>query len=57
MQRRHKYLWMKGTATWDFNQDGKFKEVMIPKKHKKVYRKVKRNYFKKLAKKEIQEYL
>lgn len=57
MQRRHKYLWMKGTATWDFNQDGKFKEVMIPKKHKKVYRKVKRNYFKKLTKKEIQEYL
>lgn len=57
MQRRHKYLWMRGKCEWDFTQDGRFDKVMIPRKERKIYKKVKRNYFKRIAKKEISEYL
>lgn len=57
MQRRHKYLWMRGKCEWDFTQDGRFDKVMIPRKERKIYKKVKRNYFKRIARKEILEYL
>ena len=43
MQRRHKYLWMRGKCEWDFTQDGRFDKIMIPRKERKIYKNVKRD--------------
>lgn len=37
MQRRHKYLWMRGKCEWDFTQDSRFDKIMIPRKEISEY--------------------
>ena len=56
MQRRHKFLWMKGTAEWDYTQDGRFKKPKIQKNEKIICRKRKRRYFKNKTNKEIEDF-
>ena len=51
MQRRHKFLWMKGTAEWDYTQYCRFKKPKIQKNEKIICRKMKRRYFKNQANK------
>lgn len=56
MQRKHKYLWIKGTAWWDYTYDGVLEKPKIKKNEKVQCRKQKRRYFKNLAQKEVQLY-
>lgn len=56
MQRRHKFLWMKGKAEWDYNQDGRFNKPKIQKNEKLICSKRKRRYFKNEMIKEIKNY-
>ncbi|MCK9470366.1 MAG: hypothetical protein M0Q88_01245 [Bacilli bacterium] len=55
-QGTEKFLWLRGPA-WDLTQDGMFKEPKVFTKDKMIYRKEKRIWRKKIARREIKEYL
>lgn len=56
MQRRHKFIWMKGWEQINYTQDGRFDKPKIQKNEKIICRKKKRRYFKKLTFKDIDDY-
>lgn len=56
MQRKHRFLWIKGWAWCDYTYDGAFKKPKIKKNEKVMCRKIKRRYFKNLTQKEINSF-
>ena len=56
MERRHKFLWLRGTQWWDYTYDGAYETPLIKKNEKVQCRKMKRRYFKNITEKEIKAY-
>ena len=56
MQRRHKFLWIKGWQWCNFTNDCMFEKAKINKNEKVICRKQKRRYFKNLTDKDIKDY-
>ena len=56
VQRKHKFLWIKGTQWYNFTCDGMFEKVKLNKNEKLECGKQKRRYFKGLTRKDIKDY-
>jgi len=56
IQRRHKFLWIKGWAWCDYTGDGRFDKAKFNKNEKTQCGKMKRRYFKNLTNKDIKDY-